>query len=70
MIKHTSKLAWAASMLALVGSAYGDVKVNDHISINGYAVGAVTNTDIDGADNIDTYFESKGSPAIVSADAR
>jgi len=69
MIKHTSKLAWAASMLALVGSVYGDVKVNDHISINGYAVGAVTNTDIDGADNIDTYFESKGSPAIVNADA-
>jgi hypothetical protein len=70
MIKYTSKLAWAAaSSLALAATAFGDVKVNDHISINGYAVGAVTNTDVDGGDNIDTYFESKGSPAITNADA-
>ena len=69
MIKHTSKLAWAASSLALVATAFADVKVNDHISVNGYAIGAVTNTDIDGGDNIDTYFESKGSPAITNADA-
>ena len=69
MIKHTSKLAWAASSLALVATAFADVKVNENISINGYAVGAVTSTDIDGGANIDTYFESKGSPAIVNADA-
>src|SRR5690349_1091332 len=69
MIKHTSKLAWAASSLALVASAFGDVKVNDNISINGYAIGAITSTDVDGGENIDTYFESKGSPAIVNADA-
>jgi hypothetical protein len=69
MIKHTSKLAWAASSLALVATAFADVKVNENISINGYAVGAITNTDVDGGDNIDTYFESKGSPAIVNADA-
>jgi hypothetical protein len=69
MIKHTSKLAWAVSSLALVSTVFADVKVNDHISINGYAVGAITNTDVDGGDNIDTYFESKGSPAIVNADA-
>ena len=69
MIKHASKLAWAASSLALVATAFADVKVNENISINGYAVGAITNTDVDGGDDIDTYFESKGSPAIVNADA-
>jgi hypothetical protein len=69
MIKHTSKLAWAATSLALVATAFADVKVNENISINGYAVGAVTNTDVDGGEDIDTYFESKGSPAIVNADA-
>ena len=70
MIKNTSKLAgWAASSLALIATAFADVKVNDHISVNGYAIGAVTNTDIDGGDNIDTYFKSKGSPAITNADA-
>lgn len=61
--------AWALSSAVLVTAAFADVKVNDHISINGYAVGAVTNTDIDGGDNIDTYFESKGSPAVTNADA-
>ena len=69
MIKHTSKLAWAASSLALVATAFADVKVNENISINGYAIGAVTNTDVDGGEDIDTYFENKGGPAIVNADA-
>lgn len=71
MIKHTSKLAgWAVSSLALITTAaFADVKVNDLISVNGYAVGAATYTDIDGAPSVDTYFESKGSPAIVNADA-
>lgn len=69
MIKHTSKLAWAASSLALVASAFGDVKVNENFSVNGYAVGAVTSTDVDGGENIDTYFENKGGPAIPNADA-
>jgi hypothetical protein len=70
MIKNTSKLAgWAASSLALVATAFADVKVNEHFSVNGYAVGAVTTTDVDGAPSIDTYFENKGSPAVVNADA-
>jgi hypothetical protein len=69
MIKHTSKLAWAASSLALVATAFADVKVNENISINGYAIGAITSTSIDGLPDIDTYFESKGSPALVNADA-
>jgi len=45
------------------------VKVNEHFSINGYAVGALTGTDIDGGPSIETYFENKGSPAVVNADA-
>jgi len=69
MIKHTSKLAWAVSSLALIATASADVKVNDIFSVNGYAIGAVTNTHIDGGDNIDTYFQSKGSPALTNADA-
>ena len=70
MIQNTSKLAgWAATSLALVATAFADVKVNDYISVNGYAIGAVTNTDIDGGGHIDSYFESKGSPAVVNADA-
>lgn len=70
MIKYPSKLAsWAASSLALVATAFADVKVNDHISINGYAIGAATATDLDGGESIDTYFKSEGSPAITNADA-
>jgi len=70
MTKHSIKPAlWASSLLAFAVSSYADVKVNDVFSVNGYAVGAVTNTDVDGGSNIDTYFESKGSPAIVNADA-
>jgi hypothetical protein len=69
MIKHTAKLAWAASSLALLTSAFADIKVNNNISINGYAVGAVTNTDVDGGANIDSFLHNKGGPAIVNADA-
>jgi len=69
MINHASKLAWAASSLALVATAFADIKVNENISINGYAVGALTTTNVDGGESIDTYFKSKGSPAIVNADA-
>jgi hypothetical protein len=69
MINRTSKLAWAASSLVLVATAFADVKVNDNISVNGYAVGAITSTDVDGGEHYTTYFESKGSPAIVNADA-
>ncbi|ACB77503.1 outer membrane beta-barrel protein [Opitutus terrae] len=69
MIKPISKLTSAVLTLAAVVAAQADVKVNEHFSVNGYAIGAATNTDVDGGDNIDTYFESKGSPAVVNADA-
>lgn len=68
MIKHTSKLAWAGSLL-LVASAFADVKVNDHISVNGYAVGSSTRTDIDGGRNIESFLHNKGGPATVNGDA-
>ncbi len=59
MIKHPSKLAgWAASMLALTATAFADVKVNENISVNGYAVGSATTTDWDGGPDVDTYFDS------------
>jgi hypothetical protein len=70
MTKQTFRPAiWAASLLGLAATASADVKVNDVFSVNGYAVGSVSNTDIDGGDNIDTYFENKGGPAIPNADA-
>lgn len=59
----------AALSLAVSLSAFADVKVNDLISVNGYAVGSVTNTDVDGGDNIDSFFHNKGGPAVVNADA-
>lgn len=70
MIKPISKLASGALIaIAALATAVADVKVNENFSVNGYAVGAVTNTEIDGGADIDTYFEGKGSPAVVNADA-
>ena len=60
---------WAASLLGLAAASHADVKVNDVFSVNGYAVGSVSNTDVDGADNIDSYLENKGGPAVPNADA-
>lgn len=61
----------AAAALSLAASltAFADVKVNENFSINGYFIGSATTTDPDGAADIDTYFENKGGPAIVNADA-
>lgn len=58
MTKHTTKLAGlAASLLALVATASADVKVNENISVNGYAVGAYTYTDWDNG-HTDTWLDS------------
>lgn len=70
MTKYSIRPAvWATSLLALAVTSYADVKVNDVFSVNGYAVGSVTNTDVDGGDDIDSYLHSKGGPAIPNADA-
>jgi hypothetical protein len=61
----------AALTLAASLTAFADVKVNDHFSINGYAVGAYTHTDRqDGTPDLNSFFESKGSPGnVVNSDA-
>jgi len=70
MTKQTFRPAvWAASLLGLAATSYADVKVNEVFSVNGYAVGSVSTTDVDGGETIDTYFENKGGPAIPNADA-
>ena len=70
MIKQSFRPAvLAASLLGFAAASHADVKVNDVFSVNGYAVGSVSTTDVDGADSIDTYFENKGGPAIPNADA-
>lgn len=62
MIKTTSKLAGSAALsLALVATAMADVKVTDHISVNGYAVGSWTNTDWDNGPSVDTTINSGAS---------
>lgn len=69
MTKYSFKTAGMASLFAFAGSAFAEVKVNDHVSINGYAVASATHTDLQNGDNVDTLFQNKGSPAIVNADA-
>lgn len=71
MIKNTSKLAgWVTSSVVLATTAFADVKVNEHFSINGYAVGAVTSTDVDGGPSVDSFFESKSVAGnVVNSDA-
>lgn len=64
MIKHTSQLSVAiAACVALSVSAFADVKVNDNISVNGYAVGSYTYTDTDGAPTRNTWLDS-GSNSV------
>ena len=60
-------LSGAATLLVLAATSSADVKVNDHISVNGYAVGSYTSTHWDGGPSDDTYFEV-GAP-LGNADA-
>src|SRR3954469_6769580 len=60
---------WATSLLALAVTSYADVKVNDIFSVNGYAVGSYSATDVKDGDTINSYFDNKGGPAIPNADA-
>jgi hypothetical protein len=54
-IRHTlaAALALAATLTALA-----DVKVNNHFSVNGYAIGSWTTTDPDGGKRSETYLKS------------
>lgn len=59
MIKLISKSAGGALFaIAACGIAFADVKVNENISVNGYAVGSYTNTDWDGGPSVDTFLDS------------
>ena len=66
---NLKKITVTLALAVTSASAYADVKLNENFAINGYLVAAATNTEIDGAPDIDTYFKNKGSPAIVNADA-
>ncbi|MFA6287224.1 MAG: outer membrane beta-barrel protein [Opitutaceae bacterium] len=60
MIKHMTKLTgWTASLVALAVTASADLKVNDYLSLNGYAAAAGTYSDPDGpAKSTSTLFNS------------
>jgi len=60
MIKHMTKLTgWTASLVALAATASADIKVNDYISLNGYAAAAATYSDNSApAKNVSTLFNS------------
>jgi putative OmpL-like beta-barrel porin-2 len=68
MSRNAYKL-WSGvtALLVLAATASADVKVNDHISVNGYAVGSYTSTHWDGGPTEHTYFEV-GAP-LANADA-
>lgn len=66
MTKHNLKLSAAAAAVFAMGlSASADIKVNDNISINGYAVGSYLYINPDGAPS-ENYFLNSGAN---SADA-
>jgi hypothetical protein len=71
MIKPTSKLVWAASMLTLAASAYADIKldsVNDHLTFSGYAAGGYSYYKADGAPAVDSLFDAS-KPVPGNGDA-
>ncbi len=65
MIKHMTKLTgWTASLVALAATASADVKVNDYLSLNGYAAAAATYSDpANGPKSNSTFFNS-GNPEL------
>jgi hypothetical protein len=68
MIKHTSKLVWAASSLALVTSAFADIKLNDNITMSGYAAGGYSIYKADGQPSVDSLFDAS-KPVPGNGDA-
>ncbi len=75
MIKHMTKLTgWTASLVALAATASADVKVNDNLSLSGYAAAAGTITDTSPSTSPkDTLFNSgRGNldAALVAANGK
>jgi hypothetical protein len=68
MTKQSLRIAgWASALLAMSSPVIADVKVNDNISINGYAVGSYITYNYDGMGSEDTYLQT-GAP-LANADA-
>lgn len=68
MTKHVTKVAgWTASLLALAATASADIKINDNLTISGYAVGAYEYQKPSGGPSTDSLFD--GSKDTPSADA-
>jgi hypothetical protein len=58
MIKHMTKLTgWTAALAALAATASAEVKINDNLALEGYAIGAFTVTEGTPAQN-DTFLDS------------
>ena len=45
MIKHLSKISGVAAFAVIAGSASAEVKINDNLSLDGYAIGSAVNTE-------------------------
>ena len=59
MIKNMTKLTgWTASLVALAATASADVKVNDYLSLNGYAAASGTFSDNTTGKNVSSLFNS------------
>jgi hypothetical protein len=59
MTKHSKRLTgWGVALLALAASAYADIKVNDNLTISGYAAGAYMNYKPKGGTSVDSLFDA------------
>lgn len=68
MTKHVTKVAgWTASLLALAATASADIKINDNLTISGYAAGAYEYQKPSTGPSTDSLFD--GSKDTPSADA-
>ena len=66
MIKHMTKLTgWTAAFAAVAATASAEVKINENLSLDGYAIGALAVTEGTAAQN-DTFIDS-GSKLIDAA---
>jgi hypothetical protein len=70
MTKQSLRLAgWASALLAITSPAVADVKVNENISVNGYAVGSYMTYDPDGGARRESFFETNQGVPLANADA-
>ncbi len=59
MTKHSYTLAgWATALLSLTVASFADVKVNDNLTVSGYAAGAYMNYKAKGVTSVDSLFDA------------